>query len=323
MKNLKVLLFPVLIMILISSCKKTSNDQVFNEQKIESGFSIKNGITTFPNSASYLKFTENKNGEQQNLFKKLKSENFSSLREKTLIANPTSFVAGIINQFTDAFDSTLYTEYMLSILNKDKICSINGYWVKVDMDNNFCSALDQTLYPNETEDLRNNNFNNPHVLVFVHQDEPVLYVLDGLKNNDFTWAQYQDEVAARKGGGGGGGGICLEKGHSEAYNATSASYPGGTLVARVRYIRNFLHFALKVEGWGNGNNAATNVRVYGHYSYKGQCKGSYSASFNYPATTWYWNVDLYSGGSPLNSFTLVSSTYSPQYGITAGPAQIN
>ena len=323
MKLIKFIAITIFMVCVFLSCKKINNENAI--AKNEEAYSVQKGVVTFNSVASYLNVIENKNDEWPKYYNKMEEVNFKSLKKNEATPQSSNFTAGSINQITNAFDSDLYTDYLLSILNQDKIVSINGFTIKVDMDNNFCSAIDATLYPNESSDILNNNFNNSHVLVFKHTDEPVLEVLENLRNGTYTWTQYQDEVATRKGGGGGNGGVCLEQGMTSRFNANTKVYGphgAGQLMARARYIRNFLNFQLKAEAWGNGNNLATNVRMYGSYTYKGQCKGAYSASFDYPANTWYRNQNFYQGGSPLNSCSLQTTTYSPTYQLSVS-ASIN
>ncbi len=148
MKVLKFLAVPIFITAVFFSCKKTENNTNINEAVAEQ-VTIKNGVVTFATTAAYLKITENKNDEQQKLKDQLKTSSFSGLlNKKEELLAPAAAVANSINVITASFNPALYSTYLLSILNQDKICSIDGFFVKVDMDNGFCSAIDATVNPN-------------------------------------------------------------------------------------------------------------------------------------------------------------------------------
>ena len=277
------------------SCKKTDNNILASAAENE--VTVKNGVVTFPTTADYLAAIDNKSKKQQRMFTTLKEKNFVALRSRP-IKQPAITGTGI-NSFTNAFDTTLYSEYLLGVLNQDKICSINGYLVKVDMDNVFCSVIDETLYASETGDLRNNVFTNPHVMTFVHPDEPVLEVLTRMRNNELTWAQYQDSLARK-----GGQGICFKKGAKaeKQYTTIPVGPAGNEVVAVSEYNKYFLHFELLASGYAKFNWVFSGSLIEGKYEYVGACKGSGKGTFRIRTGE---KPDLlrylvYSGGSALS-----------------------
>jgi len=212
--------------------------------------------------------TENKTGEQNKLNETLKEQGFASLAVRKV--NPNNNGGTVIAEFTNAFDTTLYSKYLLNTLNQDKICSIDGYLVKVDMDNVFCSVIDQTQYRTESADLVNNVFSNPHIMTFVNPDEPVLDVLTRMRNNQLTWPQYQDSLARK-----GGQGICFKSGARVAeHNVVNPYGASGNIVSSVaEYNRYFLHFELVASGYAKFNWAFSYAEMNIEYEYSGVCSG--------------------------------------------------
>lgn len=297
------------------SCKKVSNNEA-----LSSNVTIQNGVLTFKNTETYLSITANKNGEQNSLLPIIQTSNFKSLRSSAssnvnlsaTVVNPTS---NIIT--SPAFDSSLYTDYLLTILNADKIVNINGYYVKVDLENSFCSIIDATLYPDEYNDLKNNNFSNSHIMTFVNPNEPVIDVINSLRTNQLTWQSYLDQRASAKGGGG----ICFASGAKRAYATQEYPniIPGVNLHVVTQYATGFIHFQLDswTEAYSNQyphtHFLDINFRVRYWYEYKGACKGSGIGDGWYqsgrvaagdPVT-----ATVYSGGSALSVRKLMSIGY--------------
>jgi hypothetical protein len=202
---------------------------------------------------------------------------------------------------------------MLSVLNKNKICMIDSFWVKVDMDNNFCDALDAKRYPNEYTDLLNNAQSNTHIMHFLSQDEPVLDALSGIRNGSLTWDEYQGYVSRK-----GGQGICFRTGTDGKFNETNKQIltPRGKLniLSRAHYMRNFLHFELYAYGYANGDGVSDNIRFTGTYEWEGVCKGSGISSFNIYPNYWIHQYTIYSGGSALYTAKLRTTTNTYNYG---------
>lgn len=324
---------PVLMATIFLSCKKSDN-YAFNKE-IENEVTVKNGIATFKSIAGYLKIAANKNGEQQILFDKLTSAKFNALIGRSVTPVNTSnqrveVITPSINPvftpivftpvITLSFDRTLYTDYLLNILNFDKICQIGNYLVKVDLDNGFCSVIDAGLHPNETGDLTNNVFANTNIMTFVNEDEPVMDVLTNICNNTLTWSQYE-VLRASKGGPGGPGGFCFAKGSRGLSHNRPRSVAGGVITSIARYSKNFIHFELVAEGYANGNGWNEIVSLRGKYEYVGACKGSYAAVIYAPGLWWKTNLTLYSGGSALAIAKLEITATSSYHGV-GWPASI-
>ncbi len=325
MKILKFLVIPIFMMVVFFSCKKTNNENV-GATEVDNSYTFKNGMATFSNVAAYLKVIEDKdkNKEWLTFSEKMNASNFIALNTKPQADNPRSFVAGAINQFTTAFNKDLYTDYLLRILNTDKICSINGYWVKVDMDNGFCSALDAALYPKEFNDLLNNTFANKNIMVFTNEDEPVLDVLSEIKSNKMTWADYQVLLSRKTNNP---GGICFRKGAQDAIATEDLTnipvllnFAAGVITSKARYIKNFISFTLNWESKVRRNfppltaicNKGVSFRVRCTYEFEGACRGSGYGD------TWYNNINqdcnefsgtVYQGGSALYTRKLRLYTY--------------
>ena len=301
MKLLKILAIPIFIATVFFSCKKTDSNSDFSVA--ESAVAIKKGVVTFNNTASYLNVTANKNDEQQKLAEKLRADNFLALANKQpdLTASSVATTVSSISTINTAFNPDLYSTYLLSILNQDKICSINGYWVKVDMDNIFCSAIDATAYPSEYDDLKNNVFTNTHIMTFLNPNEPVIDVLDQIRNNTLTWQGYQTQLANAKGGQG----ICFKNGAQKRKDVVTKPIfnSTATITASAEYGTYFLHFEL-VGAIGYTNLTFT-PPMYGKYHWEGVCKGFDSNTFNYPNNNIFPRPVIvtarafYSGGSAL------------------------
>lgn len=296
MKLVKILVLPIFMAAVFFSCKKTGNTEDIGLSA--SDVTVKDGIVTFKSIAAYLAVAENKNGEQSQLAEKLKAVNFKSLKSNAESVAPITSAASSnsIAIITNAFNPALYSDYLLSILNTDKICSINGFWVKVDMDNIFCSAIDVTLYPNGYNDLKNNAFTNSNIMTFTNANEPVIDVLGGIRNNTLTWASYQSQLAQAKGGGG----ICFGSGRKSEYSGNPKYLPNGAVIgSSVWYSKEFIHFELGFEAYVNGNGIFDRISVSGSYQYEGVCKGSGLSIIYWPPNTWYRKQLVYSGGSAL------------------------
>lgn len=301
MKLLKILAIPIFITVVFFSCKKTDSNSVV--AVAESAVTVKKGIVTFTSTAAYLNVTANKNDEQQKLAEKLKADNFMALESKQqeLTVSSATSTSSSISTINTSFNADLYSTYLLDILNQDKICSINGYWVKVDMDNIFCSAIDATAYPNEYDDLKNNVFTNAHIMTFINPNEPVIDVLDQIRNNTLTWQGYQTQLANAKGGQG----ICFKSGANALKKVVTVPIPNSsaTITASAEYGTYFLHFEL-VGAIGSTNLVFT-PPMYGKYHWEGVCKGFDSNTFNYPNNNIFPRRirvtarAFYSGGSAL------------------------
>lgn len=295
--------------LMMASCKKTETtmdeNKPGNDEYKTGNISVTNGIVNFSSFATYLKTVENKDKEQAALQQKLNSLNFVSLKRKSYQATPSSFTTNTINSFTNAFDSSLYTDYLLSILNTDKICIIDGFWIKVDLDNQFCDALDSTLYPNEYNDLKNNVQTNNHIMHFLSQDEPVLEALKGIRDGSLTWAQYQEHVSRK-----GGQGICFRQG---VQARTHSPLPRYNLTATAQYLTGFISFELSAAG---KNSFQSQVYLQGRYDWEGSCKNSDTNVFTYWPISNYGKLVIYSGGSSLYKAKVETTTYNrynPQF----------
>lgn len=327
MKILKMLMLAMFSLSLIISCQKNINNNQFATVDAQKKATVQNGVVTFATTANYLIVTENKTGEQQKLISELSKVNFTPLNKSK--ATGGSGTASIVSgPLTTNFDPTKYTDYLLSILNEDKICSINGYYVKVDMDNEFCSAIDQSV-ANGYNLLKNNDFlnNNPNVMLFTNVNEPVLEVLDQIRNDTLTWASYQDQLARK-----GGQGICLKSGHAPVESvalASTSSFPRVTVYTYVRYKAQFLSFELYAECYQTRDNNILQpgtMRLQGSYDWVGVCKNSGKSPFYITGIT---NADgsrykfsIYQGGSALRFVDLSARTYLDPYGLVTGYASI-
>jgi hypothetical protein len=313
MKHSNFVLAFIFATFLFSSCKKDNENFSENIQSSENGIvTFKDGMVNFSSFNVYNKTIENRNGEQAALFDKLQRENFSSLKSQPSIAAPASFNSNNINSFTNAFNPELYTDYLLSVLNSDKIFTLDGFWIKVDMDNKICNALDKTLYPNELNDLISNSTSNTHIMRFLNQDEPVLDALKAIRDGSQTWASYQDLVSRK-----GGQGICFRRGASDQYDSRDRIITGSpfTITARAAYLRNFLSFQLQARGFIGSNTGAIGSlnRIQGNFGWEGVCRGSDNGNFTEYTKSWSISKNLYSGGSALYSGNLTTTTYPQNY----------
>jgi hypothetical protein len=309
MKILKFIGVAIFMIAIFLSCKKTEDNPLATAAAND--VSLKNGVVTFSTTADYLAAIENGSNKQEQLFSLLKENNFIALRQKAIKPNANGGAG--INSFTNAFDTSLYTKYLLDVLNQDKICSINGYLVKVDMDNVFCSVLDQIRYASESADLVNNRLTNPHIMTFLNPNEPVLEVLARMRNNELTWAQYQDSLARK-----GNQGICFKSGASPLYNSAFRDVNVNGRILRIfseaSYTTAFVSFELVAYGSANGNGISDWVSLNGRYEYEGACKGSGNATIRIPATGWRYRFLAYGGGSALRVRKLETTTSTRYYG---------
>jgi hypothetical protein len=301
--------FLALLMLIITfvSCQKDVSFSSTQQQVL-----VNKGVVTFPTFSSYLSVVENKNGEQAKLFSEISRANYQPLKEKEIIANTNT--NSIVATITNSFNPDLYSDYLLGLLNQDKIFSLNGFYIKVDMDNEFCSVVDSSI-PGAYNLLTGNSFSSNGVMLFTHYNEPVLEVLEKIKNNELTWSQYQTELSNAKGGQG----ICFKNGAKQEfknktyYNFIGGTLPGGYLRAKGEYRAEFLHFRFKFESWvGNVGNIEipvchSSLRLNYIFDWAGACKNGASGDVwidNRNVECNKLGVTLYSGGSALKKANL-------------------
>ncbi len=317
--NFKKLMLPcVLVVFILSACQKNIDESV-NLQSANTYLTINKGMVTFSSVSNYLKVTENKNGEEQKAFQYLNENNFKALKYRQSSSHINN--NNIVSTITDSFNVDLYSDYLLQLLNQDKIFSLNGFLVKVDMDNEFCSAIDSSV-ANAYNLLKTNAFlnNNTNVMLFTNVNEPVLEVLEKIRNNEITWNEYQIELSRSKGGQG----ICLKAGKQQEivskiyYNFIGGTLPGGYIVANGEYRAEFLSFRFRFESWvGNVVNVSTPVcgsslRLNYIFQWAGVCKNGASGDMwmdNRGVECNKIGQTLYSGGSALKTANLTLKCY--------------
>lgn len=245
----------------------------------------------FKTFSDYREITKNSKTEQAAL-KSLDTRNFKSLRTKK--ENATTSRTNREN-----FDTSLYTQFMLDVLNDDKIFTLNGFYVKIDMENSFCSFIDATLYPNEYNDLKNNNFSNTHIHTFVNELEPALDVLEQIRSGEITWEGYQDLLARKWQPLN----ICLRAGD----RAQISYINGNSLFMYYQYITNFLHFELKVASRESRYN--TTYLQY-TYSFETACGDASSGEVSINNADNPYNIiqsQIYSGGKALRYTQIIGT----------------
>lgn len=318
MKITKGIFLSVILAVIFFSCQKT-NDSGFSSSKNELGVTIKNGMVRFASIKAYIKVTEDKNNEQEQLFKQLHDLHFISLSQSSYRPSQAN-VNGQINSFTNSFDSSLYSEYLLQILNSEKMFMLEDFFVKVDMDNEFSSVLDGAEYPAEFTDIVNNIFTNEHIMEFLNKDEPVLDFLQDLLDQTITWPEYQDSLARK-----GGQGICFKSGRASAYDSKTDTYIGSLgnpreMYTSAGYFRGFLHFELTAQG--DCSYAGDPTVIEGDYHWEGVCKNSGTGHIKQGSenispggqngSTHFQNkFKAYSGGSALKTINLSIRTTAP------------
>jgi hypothetical protein len=325
MKILKLVAFAIFITVVTVGCNKNKNESLQLQPDIVNEVTVTKGVVTFATMQNYLLVAENKNNEQSKLEQKLEVANFISLNTKPEVSSGSTNSNNIIPTISNTkFNPELYSDYLLSTLNTDKIISVNGFFVKVDMDNMFCSAIDAAL-PNAYADLRSNSFDrNINIMTFLHPDEPVVEVLNRIRNKELTWTQYQAELSKK---GPGGQGICLKRGALEAQqskvysNFIGGTLPGGEIVVSARYVKNFLHFALDCQAWVRQNYVNPNIiictsSVLMNYSFEwqGVCANSgigneWKDNRGEGAACQKVSAVVYSGGSALKLRKLIVNAY--------------
>ncbi len=306
----KVLTASMLVSLFFFSCKKVAEDAPKQELTNNDVF-INKGVVVFNSMSVYLKVTENKNDEQQMLKNILKEENFASLSIKAPIAQSISLAGRSISNIDTSFASGQYSEYLLDILNQDKIVSINGYLIKVDMDNGFCSFVDATLYPDAYDDLKNNVLSNPHIMTFVNPDEPVTEVLEQMRNGTLTWADYQIQLAKAKGGQG----ICFKSGAKRnidpEYEIIGGVY---NMYTEVGYYKGFIHFELTAQADVRYGRVVVFIEprtITGKFEWEGVCRGAKAGTYSYTDNSLLnrnSEYTVYSGGSALKTAKMTALT---------------
>jgi hypothetical protein len=257
----------------------------------------------------------------------MSSTSFSSLRTKP--SSQSHSTGGALSRtFVTTFDSTLYSTYLLGLLNQDKIFRMDSFLIKVDIDNGFCSFIDEKRHRNGYNDLKNNNFSNPNIFSFVHEDEPALVVLQEIRAGRITWEGYQTELARKVNNF---GGLCIKRGAEKDFASKSVQnlatdnppaivLVGGTVTSTARYVKNFLHFALegtavitRTTFGGVGPIICTSsIRTNSIFEYEGACKGYVNSNI--------WNDNtinpcnrvttiIYSAGTALKTRKLKVDVY--------------
>jgi hypothetical protein len=139
-------------------------------------------------------------------------------------------------------------------------------------------------------------------MVFNHVNEPVLLVLDKIRNNEITWAGYQDELSRK-----GGQGICLKSGVGYNIDVKYANFctPSNILSScAVIYSTGFISFSLYVRATTFNTNTNNGLiksvhRIEGQYNWAGVCRGGGTSSFDVYIGNGNYNYYLYQGGSAL------------------------
>ncbi len=304
--NFVKLLFTVFVTcFIIAGCKKMNNDNDIEQtpvSKIE-GVMVNKGVVTFANVAVYEKVTQNKSGEWDIINGITQNQHLELLKDRASATNDETnrnFAPGA--PITNNFDLNLYSTYLLSILNADKIVSINGYFVKVDMDNIFCSFIDQAA-PNAYAELNSNNFSSDNIHVFVDPNEPVLEVLSQMRAGTLSWDNYQYELARK------GGGICLKSGRDgirrQSPNLYLPQHPDIFLYVAASYSNYFLHHELIASRGIVGANWEGGGYIKHTYNYTTSCGKYFAGNLSYT-----YNINrndirvLYSGGTTLKAFNI-------------------
>jgi hypothetical protein len=294
-----------MMQVILFSCKK--NDCIHKAPDFENDPVIINGVATFKTIKDYVNAAENIYGRQKIVIEKLQLQNFASL--KNIYGSYLAFPYGK-NALVNTFNPDLYTNWLLHILNQDKICCIDGYWIKIDLEKGFCAALDAEKYKDEFEDIKDNVFTNGHILRFDNEGVPVLEVLDSIRQNQL---QGKDErlkytpinVA----------GACT--GTGTASNISSVPvYSGGALIMSIaRYRQVFIQFELAADGYVNGAGIYDDITLTGKYEFVGLCNGSGAASFYLgPANNWAQSFIAYSGVTPLKIAKIEVTAISVNHG---------
>jgi hypothetical protein len=299
MKQIKWLALATFITILIFGCTKNNNDPLLTTPPTISEVTVQKGVVTFPTIQSYLTVTENKNGEQATLSTQLAKQNFIALKVTPAASNGnTSTPSAMPTISTTAFNPNLYSTYLLSVLNADKILSLNGYYVKVDMDNVFCSFIDTAL-PNAYNELKNNVFSNINVMTFLNPDEPVVEVLEQMRNGQLTWASYQDQLARK-----GGQGICFKRGIAEMEDKKTDYTSQYEIQTKVGYYRGFISFSLNATTNAYWRNSFVKHSMVGTFEWEGVCKNSGSGTYKVDRNSYLtYNND---GGSSVVELSYVA-----------------
>lgn len=329
MKIKKGIFLSTILVVIFFSCQKT-NDSDLSISKNQLGVTIKDGMVRFPSIKAYLKVTEDKNHDQEKLFKQLNDCNFISLSQSSYRPSQAK-ITSQINSFTNSFDSSLYSEYLLQILNSDKMFMIGNFFIKVDMDNEFCSVLDGAEYPAEFSDILNNIFTNEHIMEFLNKDEPVLEFLQDLLDQTVTWPEYQDSLAKK-----GGQGICFKRGRASAHDEKKDTYTSSFGSQQVfwtttDYFRGFLHFELTAQG--DCSIPLDPTSIEGDYNWEGVCRNSGTGHYKHVSenispggqngSTHYQNkFKAYSGGSALKTISLTCQTTCLADGTVGATASI-
>lgn len=294
------------------SCTKDLSETNRLEPQFEA-LKITDGRLTYPSTNNFRKALESLTKEDNRVIQNLHNLAYSKLKNEQRHAGVgINNVQNIIDP--SLYDSTLYTEFMKTALNEKKMMQIGNYVIKVDMDNNFCSAINIVDYPGADVDVLSNNFSRVGMMLFTNDQEPVLAVMDSINNSTYSFAQYEDDRARK-----GGQGICFRSGIDARQSfAPLINAQGHKLEAQVKYIKNFLHFQLSSYTYITAPFNAT-ATVTGNFEWSGACSGSgsgnilwYAKNFS-PGIT---GVTHYSGGSALSVAKIRARASNQSIGIT-------
>jgi hypothetical protein len=127
--------------------------------------------------------TTQSNGNARVVFSSI--EEYEKLFEEPSKSDSLAGVAGarfgIYNEYARLLENPediLYPEFLLKILNDDRIVQIENWIVKVDMITERCLVLEKK-YAHEYNDLVNDNLSNPHVMIFDIADNVLPMLREG------------------------------------------------------------------------------------------------------------------------------------------------
>ncbi|MGG9960491.1 hypothetical protein [Ferruginibacter sp. SUN106] len=140
--------------------------------------SISNGTLKFPSLAIYEQYADN-------------------TLDRNDIVNATTSLQTLGKQLgispKDDTTESIYPEFLLQILNADKIFTLSRFFVKIDLENSQALVIDVNV-PNAYSALVSNNTQADGIMVFNDETDNAMDILEGIENGTLAASNYQSAV---------------------------------------------------------------------------------------------------------------------------------
>jgi hypothetical protein len=319
---MRKIFFSVLLLSVLVSCnKKEGNISIAGS---DTRFKIENGILSFNSSGAYSNYLENK-ALRELLLNGTKHKDFNALGA-ALSSNTNKTAAAETDG--PVLDSLLYPEYLMQILNSDKMVEIENCYVKVDLENNR-GLITRNTGRKSYSKLKYDEINDPAVIMIPAEGDGI-EIIEWL-NQGLTKVQINELLQVQR---------CARANSAEqkeirAYfiENTIPPYQGRSYVAdsKIVYQAAVIYFSLQSKiktKWQYNSSNWTNphfadLKLNGTVKFRRRCDGEENNAQNLTAL---YNNELnwrpYEGPKSLSHF-LFRATFLVNDGLRTNYTYIN